>query len=75
MFAMQLLQDPVVLFNGRGQRTLGGPGAVSDELKQICVQRMVTWTQLATEVVQTEWPDYAVIASMRVFHPADSASS
>eukprot|EP00969_Alexandrium_andersonii_P212293 9374436-Alexandrium_andersonii.AAC.1 len=36
---------------------------------------MVTWAQLATEVVQTEWPDCAVIASMRVFHLADSASS
>ena len=58
--------------------TLGGPGAVSPELRTECLGRMLAWSRLAGEVCETEFPDYELLSCFSVFKlrapaPAPSA--
>ena len=49
-------------------RTLGGPGAISDDVVERCLARMRKYARLAAEVTRAEFPHFDIPAAYRVFH-------
>ena len=49
-------------------RTLGGSGAISDDVVERCLARMRKYARLAAEVSRAEFPHFDILAAYRVFH-------
>ena len=77
-YACQLLAKPRVCWVGGSQRTIGGPGAVTEQLLGKCLSRMANWLRLTISAVSAEFPDWQLTQSMSVFNleppqaPADA---
>ena len=49
-------------------RTLGGPGATSDDVVERCLTRTQKYARLAAEVTRAEFPQFDTLSAYRVFH-------
>ena len=49
-------------------RTLGGPGATSDDVVERCLTRTQKDARLAAEVTRAEFPPFDILSAYRVFH-------
>ena len=67
-YACQLLAKPRVCWVGDSQRTIGGPGAVTQQLLGKCLSRMANWLRLTISAVSAEFPDWQLTQSMSVFN-------
>ena len=49
-------------------RTLGGPGATSEDVVERCLTRAQKYARLAAEVTRAEFPPFDILSAYRVFH-------
>lgn len=54
--------------DGRGVRTLGGPGSITAQMVEQCLRRMRGWVQLANAVIAHEFPEWDLITCFQIFN-------
>jgi len=65
---MKNLSKPVTIFlRASGgtytPKTLGGPGAITDDILDRCFERMINWLKLARAVVEAEFPSFEAVSA------------
>ena len=68
--AVDFVAKPLLMFTKAGPRLLGGVGRLTEEIKTRCMQRLMSYVKLAIIVVRTEWPNYDLLTSFRIFNLA-----
>lgn len=70
-YAIDAMQEAVLITTQEGRatktRSLGGPGAVTDEMIELCMSRMASWVRLAIATVRAEFPDWEVMSAFGAF--------
>jgi hypothetical protein len=66
-----LLQHERVILLRSGERIFGGNGKITPDVIARCLSRMRSFTRLAREVVQAEFPDFELFGAFQVFDLAD----
>lgn len=56
--------------DGKGVRSLGGPGSITADLVTRCLQRMQTWVRLAKMVIKHEFPEWDLVSAFQLFNVA-----
>jgi hypothetical protein len=69
-----LQHERVILLSSGETRIFGGKGAVTPDVTARCLARMRSFTTLAREVVQAEFPDFELFAAFQVFDLADGGT-
>ena len=54
-------------------RSVGGP--THSSVVGMCLSRMIAWTDVVLEVIDTEFPDWELLGAFGVFHLADESKS
>lgn len=56
--------------DGKGIRSLGGPGSITAQLMSNCLERLQAWVHLAKMVVRHEFPEWDVVSAFQLFNVA-----
>ena len=66
-FIIDLLQKPRLAWVGPHAKTIGGPGAVTQEMVARCLSRMAGWVRLSLQCMDYEYPSWHLLLSFSVF--------
>ena len=57
----ELKKQRLLTFQDGTVKTVGGPNAVTDDMKRRCLGRMAAYHKMAEEIVAAEWPYYELL--------------
>ncbi len=72
--ACAMLEKGCFMRTGRHLRQLGGPGSLTVEIKDRCLRHLRHWVAVCDTVVKSEFPDFDIVAALRVFDLARSTT-
>ena len=78
MMARKFLETPRMVRDSKGaMKTTCGPSPDLPVVLRSCLKRMVAWCSLVEEVAETEFPDFELLGSFKVFrlHPSEARAS
>ena len=71
---VNVLKQQRIIFLKGSQRTLGGAGALTPDIIDRCLQRMVHWVGLADHVIHAEFTNFDVLMAFEIFRLEGAAS-